>query len=82
MHAARDYLREHGPATKRDLIAEVMPDHSLGYDVDSALEKVESGDRYRGSWWRKVVKTGLKALPDVEAPARGGGSEWQYTGEV
>jgi hypothetical protein len=27
-----------------------------------------------------VVKPGLKALPDVEAPARGA-SEWRYTGE-
>jgi len=81
VYAARDYLREHGPATKRDLVAEVMPDHPLGYDVDGALEKVEAGDRYRGAWWRRVVKPGLKALPDVEAPARGA-SEWRYTGEV
>lgn len=76
VYAARDYLREHGPATKRDLVAEVMPDHPLGYDVDGALEKVEAGDRYRGAWWRRVVKPGLKALPDVEAPARGA-SEWR-----
>ena len=74
--AARDYLRDHGPATKRDIVTEVMPEHPLGYDVDGALEKVEAGDRYRGSWWRKVVKPGLKALPDVEAPARGA-SEWR-----
>jgi hypothetical protein len=80
VYAARDYLREHGPATKRDLVAEVMPDHPLGYDVDGALEKVEAGDRYRGAWWRRVVKPGLKALPDVEAPARGA-SEWRYTAE-
>jgi len=79
--AARDYLREHGPATKRDLVAEVMPYHPLGYDVDGALEKAEAGDRYRGAWWRRVVKPGLKALPDVEAPARGA-SEWRYTGEA
>ena len=81
VYAARDYLREHGPATKRDLVAEVMPEHPLGYDVDDALEKVEAGDRYRGAWWRRVVKPGLKALPDVEAPARGA-SEWRYTGEA
>jgi len=81
VYAARDYLREHGPATKRDLVAEVMPDHPLGYDVDGALEKAEAGDRYRGAWWRRVVKPGLKALPDVEAPARGA-SEWRYTGEA
>ncbi len=81
VYAARDYLREHGPATKRDLVAEVMPEHPLGYDVDGALEKVEAGDRYRGAWWRRVVKPGLKPLPDVEAPARGA-SEWRYTGEA
>ena len=80
VYAARDYLREHGPATKRDLVAEVMPDHPLGYDVDGALEKVEAGDRYRGAWWRRVVKPGLKALPDVEAPARGA-SEWRCRNE-
>jgi len=81
VYAARDYLREHGPATKREIVAEVMPEHPLGYDVDGALEKVEAGDRYRGAWWRRVVKPGLKALPDVEAPARGA-SEWRYTGEA
>ena len=81
VYAARDYLREHGPATMREIVAEVMPEHPLGYDVDGALEKVEAGDRYRGAWWRRVVKPGLKALPDVEAPARGA-SEWRYTGEA
>jgi hypothetical protein len=81
VYAARDYLREHGPATMREIVGEVMPEHPLGYDVDGALEKVEAGDRYRGAWWRRVVKPGLKALPDVEAPARGA-SEWRYTGEA
>ena len=81
VYAARDYLRDHGPATKREIVAEVMPEHPLGYDVDGALEKVEAGDRYRGAWWRRVVKPGLKALPDVEAPAEGA-SEWRYTGEA
>lgn len=81
VYAARDYLREHGPGTMREIVGEVMPEHPLGYDVDGALEKVEAGDRYRGAWWRRVVKPGLKALPDVEAPARGA-SEWRYTGEA
>lgn len=81
VYAARDYLRKHGPATMREIVGEVMPEHPLGYDVDGALEKVEAGDRYRGAWWRRVVKPGLKALPDVEAPARGA-SEWRYTGEA
>ena len=81
VYAARDYLREHGPATMREIVGEVMPEHPLGYDVDGALEKVEAGDRYREAWWHRVVKPGLKALPDVEAPARGA-SEWRYTGEA
>jgi hypothetical protein len=81
VYAARDYLRDHGPATMREIVAKVLPEHPLGYDADGALEKVEAGDRYRGAWWRRVVKPGLKALPDVEAPARGA-SEWRYTGEA
>jgi len=80
VYAARDYLEEHGSASMRELVTEVMPDHPLGYDVNGALEKVESGDRYRGSWWRRVVKPGLNALPDVAAPA--GGGKWRYTGET
>lgn len=81
MYAARDYLREHGPATMREIVGEVLPEHPFGYDVAGALEKVEADERYRGAWWRRIVKPGLKALPDVEAPARGA-SEWRYTGEA
>lgn len=76
VYAARDYLREHGSASMREIVTEVMPDHSLGYDVPD----LEPGDRYRGSWWRKVVKPGLKALDGVAAPA--GGGKWRYTGDV
>jgi hypothetical protein len=72
VQAARDHLRDHGPATMRELVAAVMPDHPLGYDVDGALEKIEADDRYRGAWWRRVVKPGLEARDDVEKPPRGG----------
>jgi hypothetical protein len=48
VYAAREYLREHGPATKRDLVAEVMPDHPLRYDADDALEKVEGATATEG----------------------------------
>lgn len=65
--AARDYLREHGSATMRDFVRDVMPEHSLGYDVPD----LDSGGRYRGAWWRRVVKPGLEALPDVRAPSPG-----------
>lgn len=77
VHAARDHLRDHGPATMRELVADVMPKHPVGYDVPD----LEPGDRYRGAWWRKVVKPGLEAVDDVEKPPTGG-SEWRYTGEA
>lgn len=70
--AARDYLREQGPATMRELVTKVMPTHPVGYDVP----ELEPGDRYRGAWWRRVVKPGLKALPDVQPPSRGA-SDWR-----
>lgn len=77
--AAREYIRDHGGATKQDLVENVMPDHPLGYDVDAALAKIEAGERFRGAWWRRVVKPGLKALPDVQTPPQGA-SEWRYSG--
>jgi hypothetical protein len=77
---ARAYLKEHGGGTMRDLVTDVMPMHSLGYDVDAALDKIEAGERYRAGWWRLVVRPGLKAAPDIEKPPRGG-SEWTYTGD-
>jgi hypothetical protein len=57
-----------------------MPEHPLGHDVDHAVDKIDSGDRFRGAWWRRVVKPGLEALDDVESPPCGA-SEWRYTGE-
>jgi len=79
--AARDYIQNHGGATKTDLVESVMPDYPLGYDVDAALAKTDAGDRYRGSWWRKIVKPGLKALDDVKTPPQGA-STWRFTGDV
>lgn len=75
IRAARAYLREQETAMKRDFVADVMPKHPLGYDVPD----LEPGDRYRGAWWRKVVKPGLEALPDAEPPAEGG-RRWHYVG--
>lgn len=73
VYAARDYLREHGPASMRKIVSAVMPAHPLGYDVPD----LEPGDRFRGAWWRRIVKPGLEAHPDVEPPAPGA-SEWRY----
>lgn len=80
VRAAYEYLKEHRKVTKKEFVRELMPDHSLGYDVEGALEKIEAGDRYRGGWWRSVVAPGLESHPDVEKPG-GGASEWTYTGE-
>lgn len=76
--AARDYIRDHGGAAKQDLVRNVMPDHPLGYDVDAALGKVDGDDRYRGAWYRNVVRPGLKALDDVQTPPQGG-STWRVS---
>ena len=81
VYAARDYIREHSGATKQDLVKAVMPEHTLGYDVDAALAKIGAGERFRGAWWRRVIKPGLKALPDIQTPPQGA-STWRYTGET
>lgn len=75
--AAREYLLDDGPAKKSAIVREVMPSHPLGYDVDAAIEKLDApGERFRGAWWRRVVKPGLEAFDDVAAPAPGG-SDWR-----
>lgn len=76
IRAARSYLHREGRATQRQFIRDVMPEHPLSYEVPDLQE----GERYRGSWWRKVVKPGLEALPDVEKPPRGG-SDWRLREE-
>jgi len=78
IHTVREFLREAGPASKATIVREVMPTHPLGYDADAALAKIDAGDRYRGAWWRKVVRPGLEALPDVSKPPAGA-SEWEAT---
>lgn len=75
VRATYEYLQANGSATMRELVQEVMPEHPVGYDVP----ELEAGERYRGAWWRRVVKPSLEALPDVEKPGAGG-SEWTYTG--
>lgn len=78
--SARAFLQETGGASMREIVATVMPEHSLGYDVPEIEDGDLVTDRYRGAWWRRVVKPGLKALEEVEAPARGQ-SRWRYTGD-
>jgi len=76
IRAARDYIQENDSATKSEIVSAVMPQYPLGYDSDAALAKIEAGDRYRGAWWRKVVKPGLEALDDVAKPPKGH-AEWR-----
>ena len=64
VRAARDYLRENDRAGMRDFVRDVMPDHPIGYDVP----ELEKGDRYRGAWWRRILKPALREMPDVKAP--------------
>jgi hypothetical protein len=79
--AAVNELRERGSATKGELVSAVMPAHDLGYDSQAAVEQVAtSGERYRGAWWRRVVKPALEQDDRVEKPS-GGRSEWRFTGK-
>jgi len=73
--AAREYLRTDGPASAREIVAAVMPEHSLGYDVP----ELEPGDRYRGAWWRRVVRPGLQRLDDVTH--RQNHNDYAYAGD-
>ncbi|MFC5973813.1 hypothetical protein ACFPYI_21010 [Halomarina salina] len=66
--AVREYLREHGPTSRADLVDQVMPKHTVGYDVPDP----ERESRYRGGWWRSVVKPALEEYEDVEKPKGGG----------
>lgn len=60
--AVVQYLQTDGPASSREIVTAVMPGHSLGYDIP----ELEPGERYRGAWWRRIVKPALDELPGVE----------------
>ncbi len=74
--AAREFLEKRSRATKADFVRGIMRDHPLGYDPDAALAKLEAGERFRGAWWRRVIKPGLEAFDEVEKPPRGA-SDWR-----
>lgn len=76
IEAARAYMEQNGSATMRELVANVMPEHPVGY----AVPELKEGKRYRGAWWRRVVKPGLEALPSIEKPPTGA-SDWKYVGD-
>jgi IclR helix-turn-helix domain. len=81
VHAARAFIHDQDGATKSETVRAVMPEHPLGYDVSDALEKLDSPDRYRGSWWRNVIRPGLEAVDGVVKPGEGA-SEWSVAGDT
>lgn len=80
VEAAHAHLREHGGGTMREIVATVMPEHPIGYDLPEIVDGDLVADRYRGAWWRRIVRPGLEALDDVAKPPKGG-SKWRYRGE-
>lgn len=71
IEAAVRYIQEQKKATMREIVRDVMPQNSLGYDVP----QVEQGKRIRIAWWRKIVRPGLVNHPDIRTP---GPSESYY----
>lgn len=77
INEAIEYIQEQQGASKKEIVRAVMKDRPLKYSYDAAIEKIESPKRYRGAWWRRIVKPGLEASPRVVKPEPGQ-SEWQY----
>lgn len=75
IQAVLQFLESEGSASQREIVSAVMPKHPLGYDVP----ELEQGERFRGSWWRRVVKPTLKAHNDIESPGQSG-TEWRWVG--
>jgi len=73
--AAAELIEREREATMREIVGEVSREHPLKYGV----QEVEDGERYRGAYWRKVVKPGLEAHPAVEKPS-GGQRAWRWVG--
>lgn len=68
------WLRPQGSASKSDIVRAVMAEYPLGYDAEAALEAIAAGERYRGAWWRRVIRGTLREHPAVEER----GTEWRY----
>ena len=71
--AAVAFIEAEGGASQREIVREVMPEHPLGYDVP----ELETGKRFRGAWWRRVIKPGLEAHGDIQKPAPSE-TEWEF----
>jgi hypothetical protein len=72
IRAAVGYIREHDGATMREIVVDVGAEHPLKYDIP---DEIKPGERYRGAWWRRVVKPGLEGHTDAQPPGLGQ-SEW------
>lgn len=76
--AVGEYLKAKGPASMSDIVQEVMPEYSAGYDAESDVRRIQNPDeRNRSTWWRKVIRPGLEARDDIQKPPKGG-SRWRY----
>jgi len=73
--AAIQFVQENNGATKRELVENVMPDHPLGYEIPELAE----GERFRGAWYRRVVKPGLSKAEVIKKP-KPSESTWRYVG--
>jgi hypothetical protein len=75
IRAAIEFIEENNGATKRELVENVMPDHPLGYELPELAE----GERFRGAWYRRVVKPGLSKSEKIKKP-KPSESTWRYVG--
>lgn len=58
------HLDDAGGESARAIVEAVMPDHTLGYELPDL--PFEEGERYKGTWWRHVIRPALAADPTVE----------------
>jgi len=72
--AAVSFIERNNGATMREIVTTVGQKHSLGYDVPA---EIPEGERFRGAFWRKIVKPGLENHPAIQKP-NPGQSEWRY----
>jgi len=74
IEAAVSFIERNNGATMREIVTTVGQEHSLGYDVPA---EIPEGERFRGAFWRKIVKPGLENHPAIQKP-NPGQSEWRY----
>ena len=75
IEASIQFIETNNGATKRQLVENVMPDHPLGYELPELAE----GERFRGAWYRRVVKPGLSKSDVIKKP-KPSESTWRYVG--